>query len=202
MRRALHAAFATLLLATLGEPDLAAACACCSEPGQRLELTDDIDTYIRGELEQLRLEATATLYSDAGFPETTLGIVAPSLDPYRVEGGLEGGEFVFDLSDAAGATGRIVLALPARIDRFEVDTRDGEQPPGGNGPALYKEWRLSGTVTLAGIFAAKAATAHARLILHGRGNSCTSAQDFTHWTLAVTGADVAFTLLGKVAWPR
>ena len=51
---------------------------------------------------------------------------------------------------------------------------------------------------LSGIVASSGARAKARLILHGYGNSCTDAHDFTHWTLVVTGRDIRFTLLGEL----
>jgi hypothetical protein len=44
----------------------------------------------------------------------------------------------------------------------------------------------------------RGAAAQATLILHGGGNSCTSAYDFTRWTLRVKGKGISFTFLGDL----
>ncbi|MCE9523465.1 MAG: hypothetical protein K8S25_13665, partial [Alphaproteobacteria bacterium] len=95
-----------------------------------------------------------------------------------------------------GRAGRISFPLPKKLTRFEVDPRDAAAEPGGNGPVLYKEWRLDGVAKLGGTLAARGQWAHASLVLHGRGNSCTSADDFTSWTLSVTGQRIRFRFLG------
>lgn len=187
------------LLATsavlLAQTPAAQACACCSEAGQRLETTDRIDGYVLGELGQIRFAQSAVLYSDAGFPDSIQGIANPSSERYRVRAAIRG-NIGFDLYDPAGRRGRVLFRLPPSISRFEVDPRAaGATPP--NGPALYKEWRLSGPAQLSGI--ASGGSAVATLILHGGGNSCTSSYDFTDWTLAVKGKNVSFTFLGKLA---
>jgi len=91
-----------------------------------------------------------------------------------------------------------VFPLPRRLVRFMVDPRDEEATSAGGGPRLYKEWRLASTADLSGLVAENEDKAQATLILHGHGNGCTSAEDFTHWTLQVSGPDVTFTLLGKL----
>jgi hypothetical protein len=37
------------------------------------------------------------------------------------------------------------------------------------------------------------------LVLHGEGNSCTGADDFSHWSLSVTGPDADFRFYGALA---
>jgi hypothetical protein len=36
------------------------------------------------------------------------------------------------------------------------------------------------------------------LILHGHGNSCTSSDHFTHWTLVVSGPKARYRLFGEL----
>ena len=177
----------------LSFPNAAQACACCSEIGQRIEQTDSIE---RGELVQVRFAPGARLFADAGFPDSVEGLGDPSDQDYRlaVNGSLK--ELVFDFTDANGKTGRIVFLLPKRFTRFEVDPREAVPAAAGHGPVLYKEWRYQGLAKLSGVLAARGVWAHVRLILHGRGNSCTSAIDFDTWTLAVTGKAIRFKFLG------
>ncbi len=184
------------LTLALGLPDTAHACACCSEIGQRLEQTGAIETYQRGEIDSVRFAPTARLFSDPGFPDSVEGISNPSDQDYRMTASRSRNDLVFDFIDSQGNAGRIVFPLPKRFTRFEVDPREAVQAAGGNGPVLYKEWRLQGLAKLSGSLAARGTWAHARLILHGRGNSCTSAYDFETWTLAMTGKGIRFKFLG------
>ena len=48
---------------------------------------------------------------------------------------------VLSFRDAAGHTGTLSLAQPATMSVFEVDPRN--RPDKGQGPSLYKEWKLS-----------------------------------------------------------
>jgi len=148
------------------------------------------------ELTHLRFAGTAKLFTDAGFPDTIKGVVEPTTEAYGLKAAITGGGLTLTLTSPHKKSGQIVLPLLARLTRFEVDTRETRPRP--NGPPLYKEWRLAGAVTLGGILAAANTHARATLILHGRGNSCTSATDFTHWTVAVTGTDTQLTLLGEL----
>ena len=91
--------------------------------------------------------------------------------------------------------------MPSRLAQFGVDPRFEGARSAGGGPLLYKEWRLKSPVELSGIVAEGSKKADATLILHGQGNGCTTADDFTHWTLQVSGVDVDFTLLGKLEKP-
>ncbi len=49
---------------------------------------------------------------------------------------------VFVLNDQKGHSGSLSLHSPDKISIFEVDTRD--TPNAAYGPALYKEWKLTG----------------------------------------------------------
>lgn len=174
----------------------AQACACCSDTGQRIELTQQTDSYSRDELAAIRFAPQARLYSDAGFPDTVSGIQDPLSDAYTVTLVKRPAEWLFEVVDAKGRKGSMLFPLPKQFTRFEVDTKGLTAPETGNGPSLYKEWRLHGITKLSGILAANGVWARARIILHGEGNACTSAPNFASWTLSVTGKDIRFRFLG------
>ena len=71
---------------------------------------------------------------------------------------MEGNRLVFALKDEHGNDGTLALELPNKISVFEVDPRDA--PDQGTGPALYKEWKLSGRAGGSGAFAPGAAAGH------------------------------------------
>ena len=196
MRRATTSAL-TLAAALIAQTEAAQACACCTEPGQRMDISGPVETYVRGELALMRFAPTAALYSDAGFPDSISGIVNPSTNPYRVRAAIRGA-VGFDFIDPAGRRGRVLFTLPRTMSRFEVDPRTNAGPAPPNGPNLYKEWRLSGVAQLSGLVAGAGNTAAATLILHGDGNSCSAAPNFARWTLAVRGRGIAFTFLGDL----
>lgn len=62
----------------------AAACACCSDPGDRFEGREDLSDYTRGELRMIRLAPNAKLYANAGFPGSVKGLQKPQDGAYRV----------------------------------------------------------------------------------------------------------------------
>jgi len=196
MRRAMTSAL-TLAAALFAQTEAAQACACCTEPGQRMELSGQMEPYVRAELALMRFAPTAVLYSDAGFPDSIAGIVNPSTNPYRVRAAIRG-IVGFDFIDPAGKRGRVLFTLPRTMSRFEVDPRTNPGPTPPNGPNLYKEWRLSGVAQLSGFAVGARNAATATLILHGDGNSCSAAPNFARWTLAVKGNGVAFTFLGDL----
>lgn len=192
---------ATLLLAAIAvvaAPAGGWACACCTETGQRLDTSGVMRDHERASLELLSFGASAQLYASVAFPDDIKGVASPSEKPYGLRGSRTDGRIVFDLVDPQGKAGQIALPVPRRLTRFEVDPRDDAHKDRGLGPTLYKEWRLDGEARLGGVFAAGGNRATARLILHGYGNSCTDAHDFTHWTLVVTGPGIRFRLLGAL----
>jgi hypothetical protein len=162
-----------------------------------MELDGPIDSYLRGELALMRFAPTAVLYSDAGFPDSVLGVANPSSAPYRIQGAIRNAVTI-EVTDAAGRRGRVQFLLPRTMSRFEVDPRADALPAPTNGPELYKEWRLRGSAKLSGILAGSGSLAGATLILHGDGNACSAAPNFKRWTLAVKGRRIAFTFLGDL----
>ena len=192
-------------------PATADACACCAEPGQRSEETAAIDTYNRGEIDRLQFGLDAQFATTAAFPDDIKGVTSPSDEAYRLTTSRTGSTLVFELADRAGRSnhlgrfGRLSFQLPRTMTRFEVDPRGESEGALPKQPKLYKEWRLRGTAIGTGAFAftAKApiAPTQATLILHGRGNGCSSAEDFMDWTLLVKGPQTSFTLIGRLATP-
>jgi hypothetical protein len=80
---------------------------------------------------------------------------------------------------------------------FEVDPRN--VPDKGRGLTLYKEWKLSAPAASSGVFTPGTGPRQSlTLIIHGHGNSCTSAIDFTHWTLVMQGPKANYTLFGNL----
>jgi hypothetical protein len=188
------AIFAALL--TLALPQHASACACCTHYGQRNVDVVALDGGKRAELESLRFGEKAQLLVGEGDPESVKGIASPSAS-YGLKSAWQGNQLVFDLRDAGGHAGTLTLSVPGKISIFEVDPRDS--PDQGSGPALYKEWKLTGKVTGSGVFSAGAGSNQLlTLIVQGRGNSCTSAGDFSHWTLVMEGPKANYSLFGDL----
>jgi hypothetical protein len=174
-------------IVTLTAPRPALACACCSNEGQRNVNVEALDQSKRALLEELRFADAAKLYLGEADPDSVAGIGDPS-SSYALMVAWEGNAILFTLKDEQGHVGTLAL---------EVDPRDA--PDQGTGPSLYKEWKLTGKVTGSGAFAAGAAAGQlVTLIVQGRGNSCTSASDFAHWTLVMQGPKANYSLFGDL----
>jgi len=195
-RRAMLVAIGAAL-ATVASPSLAHACACCSEDGERQEGTFQLEAYDLDELAKVRFGKVAKVYLNAAGFDAVQGITKPT-DKYQTTHTIKGTTWTFTFRDATAGTGTLTFTLPAKAERFFVDLQDGKQG-GAGGPLLYKEWRLTAPVTATGIFApSMSGKPTARLVLQGRGNSCTSADQFTHWTLQVSGPKARYTLFGQL----
>jgi hypothetical protein len=104
---------------------------------------------------------------------------------------------VLAFRDHLGHSGTLSLTRPDNLSIFEVDPRD--RPEQGQGPRLYKEWKLTAPASGDGVFQPGIAPRQLlTLILQGGGNSCTSAIDFTHWTLVMQGPKGNYTFFGKL----
>lgn len=173
-----------------------AACACCTNEGQRQVGVRTFDSGKREEIGRLRFSADAELFSGEGDPADVKGIVKSS-GKYELHVSQEANRWVFDFRDKAGGSGTLTLSLPASVSIFEVDPRLGERP-GGHGPILYKEWTLTSAAAGTGIFApGMGAGQRLTLVLQGHGNSCTSGDMLSHWTLAVSGPKASYHLFGE-----
>jgi hypothetical protein len=177
-------------------PRTALACACCTDEGQRNVATVELDSGRRQEIESLRFGGKATLFTGAGDVEGVEGITTPS-GSYDLTAKWLDNRLVFSFRDKGGRTGTLALARPNTVSVFEVDPRN--VPDKGHGPVLYKEWKLSAPAAGSGVFAPGTAPRQIlTLIIHGHGNSCTSAIDFSHWTLVMQGPKANYTLFGNL----
>jgi hypothetical protein len=148
------------------------------------------------EIESLRFADKATIFTGEGDVDGIEGIATPS-GSYKLTSKWLEDRLVLSFRDAAGHTGALSLARPATVSVFEVDPRD--RPDRGQGPRLYKEWKLSAPAAGSGVFAPGLAPRQIlTLILQGSGNSCTTAIDFTHWTLVMQGPKANYTLFGDL----
>jgi hypothetical protein len=188
-------ALASVIVGTIAPP--ARACACCSFVGQRTDVVRELDDPIAAQLALMNFRRQAKLAVGERYEDAIPGIEDPAMD-YTVTVTRLADRMTFGFRDAKGRTGTLSLANPKTIAIFEVDPRDG--PDRGTGPSLYKEWRMSGPLAGDGIFGASAEPdRNITLVLHGRGNSCTDAHDFTHWTLTAHGSGfMGFSLYGDL----
>jgi hypothetical protein len=178
----------------------AEACACCSEPGERVESSAPFGGYDADEIARVRFASAANLYTTAAGLEGIRGIADPT-SRYDLSVAFDGKTFTLSFKSKDGKSGTIALS-PKSVESFFVDLRSGKR---GAEPLLYKEWRMSAPMLATGIFspavASPSAPPMAKLVLQGRGNSCTDAGQFTHWTLIVTGKSAAFTFFGDLRAP-
>jgi hypothetical protein len=173
------------------------ACACCSHAAQRSVLVQKIDSFIAAQLEELRFGTTAKLARDERDDHPIPGLEAP-VEDFTVSVTQRKDRITFALRDTKDRAGTLSLVKPQTISIFEVDPRDTKDF--GHGPNLYKEWTITTPAAGDGIF--RSSTGPNRrlsLILHGRGNSCTDASSFKHWTLQVFGGQTErYTFYGEL----
>ena len=173
-----------------GGPGLLMACACCADPGERIETISSMTETEIDLLDRLRFGGEADFYLPAGAldddrdqPETGHP-VQPEGYALKVE--MAGDRLVFHLEGGEGRHGSLTIGIPKQFWVFAIDPT-----PGGNGQepvetVLRKEWSLATTVTGSGVFATSDGEPRgALLMLLGTGNRCDMAGDFTHWTLDV-----------------
>jgi hypothetical protein len=186
--------FSVLLL---GSQRDAHACACCTSVGQRNVGVSRLDSYKVGEITKLQFATEATLFTGEADPRDVRGIEAPA-SRYALAVTWQENRLTFKFRDQTGKEGTLTLPRPTTVSVFEVDPRT--QPvEGGSGPVLYKEWKLMGRPSGTGIFAPSLGAGQLlSLILQGRGNSCTTAADFTHWTLAMAGPKGSYAFFGDL----
>ena len=176
----------------------ALACACCSFTAQRSVGVQKIDSRITAQLEQLYFRGAAKLAFGERDDHPIPGLDAP-VEDFTVTVTRLKDRITFALRDAKDRAGTLSLVRPQTISIFEVDPRDTVDS--GTGPSLYKEWTISTNAAGDGIF--RSSTGPNRrisLVLHGRGNSCTDASDFKHWTLEVHGRGApSYTFYGELS---
>jgi hypothetical protein len=187
---------ALLSVASLLWPAGAFACACCAEPGAWYERTDRVEEYQWTELNRLRFDAVANVYTEAG-EDAVKGISNPA-DEYSLTLSRQARRWDLKYRDKQGRTGTLTLTIPTTAVQFGVDTHEAQ----GGETVLYKELRLTGALTGSGIFkSGSTPQTKFRLILQGRGNNCMAAEDFKHWTLQIFGPRASYTFYGSLKEP-
>jgi len=190
-RLGLALALIPIFMAALASPAL--ACACCTNQGQRNVATVALDSGKQQEIESLRFAGKATLFTGEGDAES----IATPAATYHLAAKWLQDRLVLSFRDTAGHTGTLSLARPGTVSVFEVDPRN--RPDKGHGPTLYKEWKLSAPASGSGVFQPGIAPRQIlTLILQGGGNSCTSSNDFSHWTLVMQGPKANYTMFGDL----
>lgn len=187
--------------------DGAWACACCTNPGyRRAEVITLEKSYERELIGQVRFASSAQLYSGEAEPGDIKGIAKgismPSAD-YDLEVAQQKDRWVFAFRDKAGRSGTLALSMPKSVSVFEVEPRQGWGDSGGLGPILYKEWQLTSRAAGTGIFTPGIGRGqHITLILQGRGRLCADVENFTHWTVAVSGPVAKYRFFGELIPPQ
>lgn len=185
-------------VAAVGE---ASACACCTNTGQRNIAVDKLDPGRLDEVRKVRFGGTARLFLGEAEPEFVKGIATPA-ERYTLTAAWADDRLVFTFRDPQGHNGTLALPRPATLSVFEVDPRS-DRPEGGHGPVLYKEWKLTAVPSGTGVFApGLGPRQRLTLILQGGGNSCTTADHFSHWTLVMQGPKANYTLFGDLVVER
>lgn len=187
------------------------ACACCAEPGTRIEYTAKTDSFIRDLVKQIKFASETDLFmTEAGF-DTITGI-----DPIRKEDEQSGGALVefstvgsfsakgwqMTLKSGKGLSATYSLPIPLKYTEFKVDIHDRKEMP--LGPWLYKELRFKGVLASATGFARAGAVKGTRyeLVFSGRGVGCNEVEDFTHWRLDIDGPKAGYAFMGRLSSGR
>jgi hypothetical protein len=183
---------AGLIVATI---DDVRACACCTSAAQRNVGVVPLDAGRRDEISRLRFATDARLFLGEADAGDIKGIETPSAH-YELVTTWQKGQLTFEFTDVLRRSGTLSLKLPGTIAIFEVDPR---APKAEREPVLYKEWQLTSKAAGSGVFAVGLGPNQLlTLIVQGRGNSCTSSEDFTHWTLVMRGPRANYSLFGDL----
>jgi hypothetical protein len=195
LRSRIALAFSLAALALIAAT-AAQACACCTQTAWRRVELEKLDAAKLAEIAQVKFAKAAQLMLGEADQDAIKGVKDPEED-YELGVTRAKERWAFSFRDKKGRAGTLTLALPKAVSIFEVDPRHGKDE--GQGPVLYKEWKLTANAAGDGLFrAATGGNQKMILVLHGRGNGCTSAEDFTHWTLLVHGPVDTFTMYGKL----
>lgn len=193
---------AMLVVLLIAPINAAHACACCSQAGQRYDATNEFGSFEQEILQAIKFKSTAELFGSA---DDAFGLIDPTIEEdenlleFAMVSTITPGLLTFRLSHAGKTRGTIRFPMPQRKAEFLVDIRDGKSSEGHHGPSLYKEWRFNGNATLSGLAKQGTHKAKIELILQGRGISCPTVEDFSHWSMAIDGENVQFRLTGALS---
>ncbi len=199
IRRTFLIALGAVLLAIIAAP-AAFACACCADTAWRYVELEKLRPKRLSEIERIRFAKSAKLMGWRADQDMIRGVQNPS-ENYQLTVSRDNDMMIFNFLDERGRSGTLKLAMPKTISIFEVDPRGSEKDT-GLGPSLYKEWKLTMPAKGEGLFRDVTGPGQKlTLVLHGRGNMCTSAGDFSDWTLLIYGASGNITLYGALDLP-
>jgi hypothetical protein len=178
------------------------ACACCSDFGQRLVGLRNIDSSTLDIIRRLHFAGAAELFLGERDATDIKGIsgLSPQSRVFDLTVAQQQDRWSFRFRDKEGHFGSLTVLPPQFVAVFEVDPREEKRmPEGGQGPRLYKEWKLTGKVQGTGVFSTgMGPEQRITVILQGHGNSCTTSEDFTAWTLVVYGPRADYSLIGNL----
>jgi hypothetical protein len=196
LRCAGWAALALAAVVATETPALAAACS--TEPGWRYVETEGLAKRT-AEIDKLHFAKAAKMAVGEKPEDKRIRGIKDAGENYKVEVTRNQDLMTFTFKDEQGRPGMLAFRMPATINIFEVDPRTIVSAQ-GQGPALYKEWRITAYTTRGdGLFkAAVTRNTKITLVLHGSGNACTTADQFTAWTMQVVGPANKFTLYGTL----
>lgn len=195
MKPCLFIAFA-FISGVLFFPSDVRACACCADPGFYSISTRKPKNFEFDELKRIRFLTADIFITPAS--DTNLKGINSSGEKFSVDGLLSGSAWKLNFKDDKSKTGVLSLSKPTTMVSFMADLHDTEDT--GLGVRLYKEWRFKYRLQNAtGIFnSGNAPATEYFLILQGRGNACTQAEDFTHWRLEIKGRKADYAFYGKL----
>jgi hypothetical protein len=176
--------------------DVALACACCTNRAGRYVAVEPLGGQRLDMIGQMTFAEEAFVAQGAADHPIDLQDFGPTLQlaARQTRTGI-----VFAFRGEGGRASDVTFTLPDTISIFEVDPR-GSEPDAGLGPALYKEWQVSGSATATGVLRPlTGGDQKATLIVHGRGRACTEASEFTDWTLTFEGPAGKLTLYGALS---
>ncbi len=196
LRRACWAVLAMAAVIAVEPPALAAACS--TEPGWRFVETEGLAKRT-AEIDKLHFARAAKMAVGDKPEDKRIRGIKDAGENYKVEVTRSQDLMTFTFKDEQGRSGMLAFRMPATIQIFEVDPRTVVNAQ-GQGPALYKEWKITAYTTKGdGLFkAAVTRNTKITLVLHGSGNACTTADQFTAWTMLVFGPANKFTLYGTL----
>ncbi|WP_242046583.1 hypothetical protein [Cylindrospermum sp. FACHB-282] len=170
------------------------ACACCANVGTWSETSQKISDYEFNEINRLQFSPTAKVNQTQR--DENVGISSNSAN-YTFSVVKNQRRWNLQFKDEQGKTGILTLTIPRNAVSFKTDLYDNSQG-GGSGALLYQELRLEGKLSGNGIFT-KGITPDTkfRLVLQGRGNNCTSAENFKTWNLQVFGSRADYSFRGS-----
>ncbi len=187
--------FVFAVITLFSSPD-ALACACCADAGTYSISTKKPTSFEFDELTKIKF-GTANLFTTPSYPDDIKGISLPG-EKFSLNGLLQSNLWKLNFKAKQSKSGTLNLTKPILMVVYMVDLHDSKDT--GLGVSLYKEWRFkykvqSGT----GIFKnGIAPVTEYFLVLQGRGNACTQAENFTHWRLEITGKKASYAFFGTL----